>query len=133
MIEEEFIPYQEALALKELEFNEECMAWYGDNGNIMIYGKDPEYDFSISLTLDTHILACKAPTWRQIFKWFRDKHDLYAVVWCYHKQGFYIETKSGGSIAVLYTTYEEGELACLRKLIEIAKNKKLASLEQEKV
>jgi hypothetical protein len=35
MIEQEFIPYEQALALKELGFDEPCLFWYNLSDNII--------------------------------------------------------------------------------------------------
>lgn len=71
MIEKEFVPYEQALALKELGFDEPCFGYY-DN-------QRKELD-TISSDVcerlckhDTHI---KAPTFSQASRWFREKHGL---------------------------------------------------------
>jgi hypothetical protein len=98
----EFVPYEQALALQELGFNEPCFK-YKDNTNFR-------------------------PLYQQAFRWFREKHNLKSYIapveyldgnedtyhWC-----IYNHFNSGNE----QLTYEEGELACLKKLIEIVKNK----------
>ena len=97
----EFVPYQEALELKELGFDEPCFGYRDGVGHLMIR---PMPHCAIS-----------APTFSQAFRWFREKYDLFIAI---------VHYENGYSINDLrrFETYEEAELACLRKLIEIVKN-----------
>ena len=106
-MEKEFIPYEQALALKELGFDETCIrGWYEDGG--IWYHPDSD------IVLDN-------PTFSQAFRWFREKYGdylLYSFGVIPHFtiiQNLIIEDSK--------ITYEEAELECLKKLIEIAKNK----------
>jgi hypothetical protein len=57
------------------------------------------------------------PTFSQCFRWFREKYDLFISI---------VHYVNGYSINDLrrFDTYEEAELACLKKLIEVVKNEK---------
>ena len=101
----EFIPYEQALELKELGFNELCLFYYADNEALRIYHQSEIYDDLVG-----------APLYQQAFRWFREKYDLFISIMHY---------ENGYSINDLrrFETYEEAELACLKKLIEIVKNK----------
>jgi hypothetical protein len=63
------------------------------------------------------------------FRWFREKYDLISVVG-YHnlwKYSFLIETIEEHKTIIVVdkiNTYEEAELECLVKLIEIVKNER---------
>jgi hypothetical protein len=130
-LESLFCPYEQALALKELGFDEPCLGLY-ENGKL-------GYSFSTSQGIITPISYrtnskfvepiltkedCTAPTFSQAFKFFRKKgcdvkveresKDLYF--------GFY--WTGAAWVIVGEGTYEEAELACVVKLIEILKNKK---------
>jgi hypothetical protein len=117
----EFIPYEQALELKELGFNEECMAIYFVPTKKFIIGKKVnEY------TTEVRIYA---PTFSTAFRFFRQKHKLIAGIFpnnhsLERKTSYmgYVGKFKKGDIDV-YDTYEEAELACLKKLIEIVKNK----------
>jgi hypothetical protein len=123
----EFIPYEQALALKELGFDEPCLAFY--NGKFL---DSTQYDFDNCSMKD--IGQCLlAPTYSQAFRWFRDNHDKYGVVNIDLSNNlkdkifvYMVEDKLGYIIdrSEEYNTYEEAELACLNKLIEIVKNGK---------
>jgi hypothetical protein len=120
-LEKEFAPYQESLELKELGFDEPCFgSWETD------YVKLPTYTHSISgfyKNSNHPIGKVTAPTFSQAFRWFREKgYDVKvqkesAVLYF----GFYWTGVAW--ITVGAGSYEEAELACLRKLIEIVKNK----------
>jgi hypothetical protein len=119
----EFIPYEQALALKELGFNEPCIATYDEDKEFEIQDFEQNYD-----TFPSHIIA--APLYQQAFRWFRERYNLYGfpkttfgsmnpkqIVF------FYYWIKDGEEFTNIkeYNTYEEAELACLKKLIEIVK------------
>jgi hypothetical protein len=58
-----------------------------------------------------------------VLRWFRENHDLYINVTRYNDEGedkflYYIDS---GDVEEEFSTYEEAELACLNKLIEIVK------------
>jgi len=104
-MEKEFIPYEQALELKELGFDELCLFYYSDNEALRIYHQSEIYDDLIG-----------APLYQQAFRWFREKYDLYISI---------VHYENGYSINDLrrFDTYEEAELACLKELIKQVKNK----------
>lgn len=113
-MKKEFIPYEQALELKELGFNEECLKYYLQENDKWIVSDD--YDGG-------HFVL--APLYQQSFRWFREKYDLFAIVHRleYLEEYYYMWVIEGGDWGSDYDTYENAELACLKKLIEIAKNK----------
>ena len=109
-MEKEFIPYELALELEQLGFNEPCFITALD----------------IDITLGSNV---KIPTYSQAFRWFREKHDLKSWIQEHTVDTFIYEIRphvlshyKDGETYV-YTIYEEAELACLKKLIELVKNK----------
>jgi hypothetical protein len=80
-----------------------------------------------------------SPLYQQTFRWFREKYNLFGKVYIVNfgadEYSFDIydlyEEKykyenfigAGASYTGTFETYEEAELACLIKLIEIVKNK----------
>jgi hypothetical protein len=104
----EFIPYQLALELKQLGFDEPCFGTASD----------------IDITLKSDI---KMPLFQQAFRFFREKYDMSHSIdkdWDNgHLLGYeyVISEQEGVTVSKTYHTYEEAELACLRKLIEIVK------------
>jgi hypothetical protein len=118
-MEKEFVTYELALRMKQLGFNEPCLAFYGD-----------ENDFSMDSSRKNNPFRkteCVAPTYSQAFRWFREKYGLFTQpnrtvdkegAWYY----FSIETKRTDVCEGSFS-YEEAELACMEKLIEIVENK----------
>ena len=116
----EFVPYEQALALKELGFDEPCLGYY-ENG-VFIFWYDSIQDNEL-------ILNCSAPLYQQAFKWFREKH--YICGWV--QESYFLSKKlyqytisrveTLNIIGDITEIYEEAEFACLIKLIEIVKNK----------
>jgi hypothetical protein len=117
----EFIPYQQASQLKELGFDEPTTVWrqHGNGISGDVEGKRDYYNKKGNV-------YTSLPTYSQTFKFFRDKHELYYTIEGSKKEGFQYfvytyeyEIKS----EELFKTYEETELNCINKLIEIIKPK----------
>ena len=127
-IENEFIPYEQALALKELGFDEPCLGNYRLPSNRLIT------EWEIRNTPE-HTLGTSAPLYQQTFRWFREKYDLIACndygnnkyfYWIISKdEKFFFDNEDENRNCIVYNTYEKAELECLKKLIEIVKEKGL--------
>jgi hypothetical protein len=117
----EFIPYEQALELKELGFKERCLGAFDSDGDLHIRNVDFQSDING---------YCSAPLYQQVFRWFRKNHGLYSSI--IFKKSYPDNHVTGlewyiiicGGDGVLFDTdgtytYEEAELACLNKLIEI--------------
>lgn len=127
-LEKEFAPYDESLELKALGFDEPCFATYDEDRNFELQDFLQTYE-----TFPSHIVA--APTLSQAFRWFREKYNLLVGPFqslddkTYQVRDYYFEIGKVGNLNVIvstdnFQTYEEAELACLRKLIEIVKSNK---------
>jgi hypothetical protein len=83
---------------------------------------DFEYEGSIEDFFKTEGKLClTAPTFSQAFRWFREKHNLGHMINGIGFESFVMNV--GGIVAIFNVkTYEEAELACLRKLIQLVKN-----------
>ncbi len=135
MIENEFIPYQLALELKQLGFDEPCLAYY-KNGRITGVNKwDREaWDFHVITNKDITSVTSEiviAPTYSQAFRFFRENYHLIGGIqyiggetpkttwWDIYVVGHYnVDYKE---MSMKYQPYEDAEKACLKKLIEIVK------------
>ena len=127
----EFTTYEQALALKELGFDEPCLGFYNHQGQLILMTQEDEN--SIQVYKNSYVKLGKqyaVPLYQQAFRWFREKHDLaFLIINCadtnepkeYEIQIF---TETGMIIDKWHSTYEEAELECLKKLIEICKEKK---------
>jgi hypothetical protein len=118
-MEKEFIPYEQALDLKELGFNEPCFGYYYSMDNKKV---------GLELYIDVRnqdVYYVSAPLYQQAFRWFRNKHKhLKFFIKEGFREGLYeYEMKDVLGVSG-FKTNEEAELECLKKLIEIIKNKK---------
>jgi hypothetical protein len=120
-MEKEFIPYELALRMKQLGFDEKCFRYY-QNGFLM---NDNPYLVPKNSHLLTSEKECSSPLFQQAFRWFREKG--YLISFSSHDTSvhdFYIKWQPSKSIlSDTYDTYEEAELACLEKLIDIVEQK----------
>ena len=131
MLEKEFARYQEALVLKELGFDEPCFAFFN--------GKHLSFERFDILGNPLDICNClEAPTYSQIFRFFREKYNLLGSIdysnrlkWYYVIREFItsdilpnLNTSSKGE----FESYEEAELECLVKLIDIVKKQNYLGL-----
>jgi len=112
----EFIPFEQSKILKhDLDYSGESLGWYTINKELY-FGKDvrPYEDFNFMYP---------APTFSQAFRWFREKYKIPHII--RHHAGLYEYLFDYGFNHYYgdYESYEEAELACLKKLIEIVKNK----------
>jgi hypothetical protein len=121
-MEREFIQYTEALELNKLGFDEPCFSWWGSDG---VFKQD--YDLNNDIN---------APLFQQAFRFFREKYKIEATTSCfyskrldipYEERQYHCHIIRDGvtSKGPKYKTYEEAELVCLKKLIEIVKEKQL--------
>jgi hypothetical protein len=125
----DFIQYEQALALKELGFDEPCqLGWYLPHPEIAIKAGVEPHRWQL---IPTHPLLNQilSPTFSQAFRWFREKYSLYTNITKYNDendtQDKFYHYISDGYMREEFNTYEEAELACLKKLIEIVKTKQL--------
>lgn len=150
---EGFVPFEESLELKELGFDEPCLAfWDAYNGMSHLFFKkrakahwlvrlfSKEDEGVISYNQDSLEYFengfCLAPTFSQAFAWFRENHSLnykifrdggwwIAVVNSFKDEDYSSpEDKKNTYDLGVFDTYPEAELACLRKLIQIVKENK---------
>jgi hypothetical protein len=140
-MEKEFIEYEQALALKELGFESPYPIGGYQGGKVFYYEKgELYYDGRPMYSSDAHSGQLLAPLYQQAFRWFREKYNLRGFI------GFrpnvkqfdchvYDMSLSGKEYVKQRTmeefnkdpkvgTYEEAELECLKKLIEIVKKQK---------
>ena len=127
-LESEFVPYQESLELKELGFDEICFAMFmKDSFKGRCWCKNSEFEDKVLFT--------SAPIYSQAFRFFREKYNLNVFIqngtssWMAFIGNTpsyipFVDEVEGSNEFKGHNTYEEAELACLNKLIEIAKQTK---------
>jgi hypothetical protein len=126
----DFILYEQAFALKQLGFDEPCFGVFSFE----------KFNFGVFSSLSSTENTILVPTFSQAFRWFREKHlleglvlpstlgipdplPIYFIAVISYEDGRMNELfNSTAPINMLdYSEYEEAELACLKKLIEIVK------------
>lgn len=126
-LEQEFIPYQEALELKKLDFDEECIYHYKKD-NEGKHTSTPTFEMLTPFGKNHNLLESRvsAPLYQQAFRWFREKYGLFYYITTHDSTDFewyiYDKEQNDWEDDTMQDTYEEAELACLRKLIEIVKS-----------
>jgi hypothetical protein len=153
MKNKEFVPPIIAIELKKLGFDEPCLAYYDAwNGKFHLVITDQSGSFISKLfrlfrkTEHTTYFQdyveyyftgiCTAPTFSQAFRWFREKHKIISVIGFYCNGDDWEDVRYQVTISAFedfathdtfvksdYISYEEAELNCLIKLIEIVKDK----------
>lgn len=144
-MKKEFIPYEQALVLKELGFDEPCLYCYFPNPN---YKMGEKFDLIETIRMLPNQIksigelikdgsfenTVLAPLYQQTFRFFRENHNLTSEVsieqyrrktdkkWMFsitylNEDAMYEHSKT------TFETYEEAELECLKKLIKLIKNK----------
>jgi hypothetical protein len=142
-MEKEFIPYEQALALRDLGFNELCSHEYNlcDDEIILQYYEDGITNIDLEILTDDindenmenediNLInpSFTAPLYQQAFRWF-DKNT--------HFRGFITKSIEGNNFGwevvdpqvkrkivgeEYYYSRQEAELECLKQLIDIQTN-----------
>lgn len=124
-MEGEFLPYEESLTLKNLDFNEWCFAKFYYH-ELEIGGAYRNSEFKEDKKAG-HIFT-SAPLYQQVFRWFREKHKLdgRVISWKVNNEiVWYISTEPLGEPSrfkcyeVCVKTPEEADLTCIRKLLTL--------------
>jgi len=137
-MEEQFVPYELALKLKELGFDAPCLGFYTELENLVIKENVKNQDCSQD--------KCTAPLWQQAFDWFRNigihcwltyDYPFDSEITGSYKASFYNHMDSSHGVLMNYSedkhryvgiksfsTYKECRLACLEELIELVETKK---------
>ena len=140
-MKKEFAPYELAVKLKALGFDENYFGRFYTKPKCKMFSVDekgrhyqikntPKKLYTVGeyfvLNDDNAIIAS---TFSQAFRWFREKHQLYCGILTEYSYGgqlhaYHITGKRQGDVSIGgFNTYEEAELACLTKLIEIVEQK----------
>lgn len=113
-LNKEFVSYEQAVALKELGFDETCLRSFYKQGKVSLEGNGNSYD-------------TRHPLKSQVFRWFREKY--FSWIW---KAGNQLGSINRFNYSIesidkryqsddYFNTYEEAEDALIDKLIELIK------------
>ncbi len=138
--EKEFVPFKIAKAMRDIGFDEPCFAGFCEDGEFA----PPDDELNCFRNRNRSGGEISAPTWRQAFAFFREKHNLDSDItkmWRYgynslekNRETFYrwcicdftLERKKESvdiSMDSPYQKHEKAELSCLVRLIELVKEK----------
>jgi hypothetical protein len=132
-MEKEFVPYEQGLVLKELGFDEPCFGFYLSNDKLNLFN-DCRWEERTNSEFIHHFvdkdISCVAPTFSQSFRFFREKCKLdgkpeyFLNDWYCFIINDMKEEDTSRKLFTEFPSYEEAELECLKKLIEIVKEQK---------
>ena len=144
-LEKEFVQRERSAALRDLGFNEKCMAYHGKQSSMMgllysnLYNGNTFHN-AVATPSDKH-LDVYAPTYRQAFKFLKKKYNMSPHINTHitngkHSCSVIHDMYNNGSLhpdlitvgdktgtAVVFDEYEDAEMACLDKMIALAKTK----------
>lgn len=128
---EYLLPYPLALRMKRLGFNHICQHYY----DFTIQSQTIQMTYNHNDQDITRGKNCSAPTFAQCFKWFRDNYQIQGIVGSrtvkrrledVRFSDYVYEIRQIGESSICSDqrdqesdTYEEAELECLIKIIEI--------------
>jgi hypothetical protein len=119
-MEKEFVTYEQALALKELGFDEECMAGYDKEDNTLYIA----YLINAGVQFNSNYYD-KAPLKQQVFRWFRENHNWTGGVRMLSGGSNYLVGEfykdEDNSFMRFRGTYDEIENDCINELIDRVK------------
>ena len=128
-MKEHFVTYEQALALKELGFDEECLAYFNDK-EFKYCLEDELVKNSLMSNSNSPIFYITIPLKQQVFKFFRDKFNQHSFIELVEDDGIkydyclYVDKSPEECIDFgdgPHNTYEEAENACIDKLIQLFK------------
>lgn len=121
-MEKYFVNYSQALALKELGFDEPCLGFYDDQ-----YNKDNSFYINDSFNKNKRLIYTPAPLKSQVFEFFRgykltvviedylDDYEVKIVEWTLS------DDKITHEFPNRFDSWGDAESAAIDKLIEIVK------------
>ena len=132
-MKKQFVKYEAVVELKKLGFDEPCLGrwlvvtkWEKPTGEIILQLGTRAEDFDKN--------QFPAPTFSQAFRFFREKYNMLANVYS-NASGFCYEYSDtiggthrfdsgfdGPNDSGCWNSYEDAEIACLQKMIEIVEN-----------
>lgn len=145
----DFVLYKQALALKELGFDEPCLGLFREDSSFLYADvfsyREPYSPSEFKEGFDENVFYINsqileelvtAPTYSQAFRWLLKNYNLYGIIiptitmnWTFKTMTVVediIEVPPYKHVdANDYKTYEEAEFVCLIKLIEIVKTKSI--------
>ena len=136
---DQFVPFEIALQLKKLGFDELCLAYYASPKKLRYVKTSHDESFIAAHWTNSKLIGylkcfmiigaksktlCTAPLYQQVFKWFRNEHSLESFIEPAGYLGYSYDIGGDTYSSPEGLEYEEAELACIYKLIEIVNSQK---------
>ena len=123
----EFVPYEQALELKELGFDEPCLAFYDGKGTQQIYFnsyRNGSGDYE-PFKKNERLTWFGAPLYQQAFRWFREKYNFKYSIGITNICVYHIPVSNYHTTFMLQDceSYEDAQLQCIKAFIDHAKQK----------
>ncbi len=124
-----FVTYEIALKLKELGFDEECIASYGCTNDLLelcysqeLFGLVDNQRYN-SNTNNTYESEISAPLWQQAIEWLVNKHLIFVTFEIHMVGGWKIHKTDKTNPIIIDTSinYYQGREQALLKAIELCK------------
>lgn len=114
----EYVPYKIAKQLKDIGFDEPCNCCYDGSSMLSSYIDTifEKKNYNTGGSKNT-----SAPTFYQVFTWFREVHGLYScIAWVSKGYDFYVKKEHGKIINVsdVHKEYRNAEIACIDYMIK---------------
>ena len=134
---EYFVPYEQAIILKNLGFDEKCFAYYAkhmkfkllffENANAFWCRNSYSKSFSHIFARKENLVNCTAPTYEQAFDWLELKLNVCSYIayntfedkkWCFNIYSIKDQEKLiGEGRKEGYETKQEAKVECLKQIM----------------
>ena len=116
---QEFVTNELAVKLKEIGFDEPCFAFYEKNTHFMLVGSNKISNIALEKSE-----ACAAPTYSQVLRWFRQRHNVNAqLTTTYGHWDLYIPSSPLNETPIRvgndHWSYEDAEQRLVKELISL--------------
>lgn len=124
-MKDQFVPYDLALKMKELGFDEDCMAYFDQWEHHGVTKQAFRFNYNGSKVVDD--LITPTPLWQQAFDWFSDNKKMSSHTVDYEGKCLWMIRITGDKTGTAkgYSKFEksrqEARVECLKKLIELCK------------
>ena len=112
----QFVPYDIALKLKELGFNDKCFDFYDDNKELFYHHDDDKFHLGEGV---------KAPLYQQTFQFLRDNFNFSGNIDCCDNLSTW-NIKSSKLDKGIYSnkiqSYNDAQIDCIQEIIKLIEN-----------
>lgn len=119
-MKKEFVPYELSLDLKNKGFDDSCFGYWSNFEND---NKDPKLFFNQKSNFNFLENIIPAPTFSQVFRWFREKHDIFVQpnksVISGNNWYYFVITTNNVYVCEGSSDYDMSQCYCVRDLLKL--------------